>query len=302
MRSPRAIGWDDLRYLLALARHQSTLAAARALGVDQSTVHRRLGELERCVGRPLVQREPAGYRLTELGRELIPLAEQVESSVRALERHLEQARREDVGVVRLTCPEPIVARLTRAGVLDRFHARHPGLRVELVMSDRELDLAAGEADVALRSGDGADDRLVGRKLADSTWAVYASRQYVERHGAPQTVAELGRHPLIGLDASMSGHRAARWLADVAPGCSVAARAHGVLGLVESARSGVGLAPLPTALGDAEPDLVRVLGPIAALTRAWRLLTTVELRETPRVSTLFDFLLGEQEALRPVLGG
>lgn len=302
MRSPRAFDWDDLRYLLALARHQSTLAAGRALGVDQSTVQRRLAELERCVGRALVQREPSGYRLTELGRELVPFAEQVEASVGAVERHLEQARRDDVGVLRLTCPEPIVARLTRAGILERFHARHPGLRVELVMSDRELDLAAGEADVALRSGDGADDRLVGRKLAESIWAVYASRRYVERHGAPRTVAELGGHPLVGLDASSSGHRVTRWLADVAPGATVAARAHGVLGLVESARSGVGLAPLPTALGDAEPDLVRVLGPVPALTRAWRLLTSPALRGTPRVSAFFDFVLEELEALRPVLTG
>lgn len=294
--------WDDLKYLLALARHQSTVAAARALGVDQSTVHRRLAELERRAGTPLVHRLPAGYRLTELGQELIPLAERVEQAVRALERRIEEARHGEAGIVRLTCPEPLVTRLTRSGFVDRFHCRHPGLRVEFVMSDRELDLLRGEADVALRSGDTDDRELVGRKVADSIWAVYASCEYVERHGAPRTVEELVRHALIGFDPSMSHHRAARWLARVAPGATFVARNDGILGLVHSAKSGVGIAPLPTALGDAEPDLVRVLGPIPELTRAWRLLTSPELRTTPRVSAFFDFVLGELETLRPVLTG
>jgi len=298
----RPFDWDDLKYLLALARHQSTLAAARALSVDQSTVHRRLAELERCLGGRLVQRHATGYRLTERGQELVPLAERVEEAAQAIARHQEEVRRAEVGVIRLTCPEPLVTRLTRSGFLDRFHSHHPGLRVEFVMSDRTLDLVKGEADVALRSGDTDDLPLVGRKIADSIWAVYASHEYVERHGAPRSVEEMERHPLIGFDATMSSHRAARWFARVAPGARIVARNDGVLGLVHSARSGVGLAALPTALGDAEPDLVRVLGPIPELTRAWRLLTTAELRTTARVSAFFEFVLGEVESLRPVLTG
>jgi DNA-binding transcriptional LysR family regulator len=302
MHDPRLFDWDDLRYFLALARHESTIGAGRALGVDQSTVHRRLAELERCLGCQLVHRHPAGYRLTELGQDLVAHAERVEESVRAFEQRLEDSRRDDVGVIRLTCPEPLVYRLTRSGFLDRFHSRHPGLRVAFVMSDRELDLMKGEADVALRSGDTDDRELVGRKIADSIWAVYASRRYVERHGAPRAVEDLNRHPLIGFDASMSGHRAARWFALVAPGATIVARNDGVLGLVHSTKSGVGVAALPTALGDAEPDLVRVLGPIPELTRAWRLLTSPELRSSARVSAFFEFVLGELDALRPVLTG
>jgi DNA-binding transcriptional LysR family regulator len=302
MQDPSPFAWDDLRYLLALARHGSTIAAGRALGVDPSTVHRRVAELQRRLGRALVHRESTGYRLTAFGARLVPHAERVEEAVRCVEQCLDESRREEIGTIRLTCPEPVVYRLTRAGFLDRFHAAHPELRVELVMSDRALDLVEGDADVALRSGDVDDDRLVGRKIADSLWALYASRAYVERHGAPRSVEEVERHPLIGFDASMPGHRAAQWFARVAPRATIVARADGVLGLVQSARSGVGVAALPTALGDAEADLVRVLGPIEELTRAWRLLTTPELRSTVRISAFFDFVRGELDALRPVLTG
>jgi DNA-binding transcriptional LysR family regulator len=294
--------WNDLKYLLAVAEHQSTLAAARALEVNQSTVQRRLVELERCIGQQLVKRHPTGYRLTEFGQALLPHARRVGEAVQGLEQHLEACKREAVGVVRLTCPEPLVYRITQSSLLDRFHARYPGLRVEFVMSDRYLDLSKGDADVALRSGDTQADELIGRKVADSLWAVYASRSYVARHGQPDRIDELERHALIGFDETMAKHRAAQWLRQVAPDARIVARNNSVLGLVYAVKSGVGLAPLPTALADAEPDLVRVLGPIPELARIWRVLTTAELRRTPRVAALFDFIVEEIETLRPILTG
>jgi len=107
-----------------------------------------IAELERRVGQQLVRRHPDGYRLTEVGQALLPRAEAVAQAVEALEQQVETARREAVGVVRVTCPEPLVARLGASPLLERFHARYPGLRVEFVMSDRYLDLAKGEVDVA----------------------------------------------------------------------------------------------------------------------------------------------------------
>lgn len=300
--SPHPFDWDDLKHLLAVARHGSTLAAGRALGVDQSTVQRRLAGLERRLGQPLVQRQPTGYRLTEFGQALLPHAEQVEQAVLAFERQVACAAAEVAGVVRVTCPEPIVLRITRSALLDRFHARHPKLRVHFVMSDRYVDLAQGDADVALRSGDTDDGELVGRKIGDSIWALYASRGYVERHGRPERIEDLARHALVGFDETLANHRASAWLRQVAPQAVLVARSNSVLGLVHSAKAGVGVAPLPIALGDAEADLVRVLGPVAELTRIWRVLTTAELRRTPRVSAFFDFIAEEIEALRPVITG
>lgn len=294
--------WSDLRYFLAVARHGSTLAAARALRVNQSTVQRRLAELERKLGRALVKRHATGYRLTEFGEEMLPHAERVEHAVLTFEQQKAAIEREVVGVIRITCPEPIMYRITQSAILDRFHARHPGLRVEFVMSDKYLDIAKGDADVALRSGDTDDDALVGRKIADSFWAVYASPKYADLHGKPEGIGELNNHKLIGFDDAMAGHRAAKWLREVAPQAEIAARVNSVLGLVSAAKSGAGLAALPTALGDAEADLIQVIGPVPELARSWRLLTHPDLRRTPRVSAFFDFINDEIDALRPILTG
>jgi DNA-binding transcriptional LysR family regulator len=302
LHHPTMFDWNDLKYLLAVAHHHSTIAAGRALQVNQSTVQRRLTELERSFGQPLARRHPTGYQLTEFGQALLPFAERVAAQVAALEQHLESARREAVGVIRLTCPEPLVFRLTQSSLLDRFHARHPGLRVEFVISDKYLDLMKGDADVALRSGDTTGDELVGRKVADSIWAVYASRKYIERHGQPDRIEALGQHDLIGFDETMANHRAAKWLAQVAPNGKVVARNDSVLGLLYSVKAGVGVAPLPTAIADAEEELVRVLGPIPELARIWRVLTPAELRHTPRIAAFFDFIVEEIDTLRPILSG
>lgn len=302
MHNLPAFDWDDLKYFVAVARHGSTLAAGRALKVDQSTVQRRLGELERRIGRQLVARHPTGYRLTEFGRQMLARAERVEQAVNDFAQQLEAAQRAVTGVIRVTCPEPIVYRITQSPLLERFRARYPGLQVEFMVSDRYLDLMKGEADLALRSGDTDDGELVGRRIADSLWAVYASRGYVEQHGRPERVEDLEQHALVGLDDTMAKHRAAVWLQKVAPNAKIVARNNSVLGLVYSVKAGIGIAPLPTALGDAEPDLVRVLDPIPELKRIWRILTTPELRHTPRVAAFFDFIVEEVDTLRPILTG
>ncbi len=300
--TPDDFDWDDLKHLLAVARHGSTLAAGRVLGLDQSTVQRRLTELERRFGQPLVQRQPSGYRLTKFGSALLPHAEYVEQAVTQFKQHLAQAAAEVAGIIRVTCPEPIVYRITQSTLLQRFSERHPALQVHFVMSDKYIDLAKGEADVALRSGDTDDGDLVGRKIGDSVWAVYASKCYIERHGRPSHVQDLPQHALLGFDDSMAKHRIAAWLRKIAPDAVLVARSSSVLGLVYSAKAGVGVAPLPIALGDAEPDLVQVIAPVAELTRIWRLLTTRELRHTPHVAAFFDFIVREIDTLRPIITG
>ena len=294
--------WNDLRFLLAVARDGSTLAAARSLGVNQSTVQRRLANLEAQLDQRLVERLPSGYQLTELGTAILPHAERVAAAVQDFEQALRDLGRAHVGIIRLTCPEPIAFRLTQSGILDRFHTKHPGLTVEFVLSDQYVDLAKGEADVALRSGDTDDSILVGRKIADSLWAIYASKTYIAQHGAPAVVADLARHPLIAFEESLSKHRTVSWFKEVAPGATYAARNTSVLGLIYAAKAGLGVAPLPMSLGDAEADLVRVIGPVPELTRAWRILTHPDQRQTARISAFFDFVLQETEALRPILTG
>lgn len=308
MRSPaaevhneRMFDWNDLRYFLAVARHHSTIAAGKSLGLSQSTVQRRVNELERRIGRQLMVRHPTGYRLTEFGEALLPYAERVEAAIGDFELRVKDTARELTGIIRVTCPEPIVYRMTQSALIDRFHSRHPGLRIEFVTSDRYLDLSKGEVDVAFRSGD-TEEELVGRKVADSIWAVYASRGYVERHGQPARVEDLSSHSWVGFDESLNQHRAAKWLREVAPDATMSARNTSVLGMVSAVKSGIGIGALPTALGDAEPDLLRVLGPIPELARSWRLLVHPDLRRIPRIAAFFDFVVEEREALKSILTG
>src|ERR1700733_13738516 len=114
--------WDDLKHFLAFARTGSISAAAKAQAVNQSTVHRRLAELEERLGRRLVERHLIGYRLTELGAELLPFAEHIEEAVLAFERHLVSSDKELTGVVRVACSPRVGERLKRTPLIDIFHA------------------------------------------------------------------------------------------------------------------------------------------------------------------------------------
>ena len=180
----------------------------------------------------------------------------------ALTQQVEAFQRDVSGVVRITCPEPLVYRLSNSTLLDRFRARYPALQVEFVTSDKYLDFAKGEVDIALRSGDTEDNALVGRKVGDSLWAVYASPKYIARRGQPHGVQDLQGHDWVGFDDTMARHRIATWLREVAPDTPLVGRSNSVLGLVNSAKAGLGVAPLPIALGDAEADLVQVIAPVA----------------------------------------
>jgi molybdenum-dependent DNA-binding transcriptional regulator ModE len=126
MHTPSNFDWSDLQYLLAVARQGSTLGASRAMGVNQSTVQRRLCELEPCVGQPLIKRQPTGCRLTELGERLLPDARRVEEAVLIMQEQVNIARRDLTGVVRVTCPEPLVTRLSQSDIMKRFTAMYPG--------------------------------------------------------------------------------------------------------------------------------------------------------------------------------
>jgi DNA-binding transcriptional LysR family regulator len=294
--------WSDLRHFLAVARHGSTISAAKALHLSQSTVHRRLAGLERRLGRHIVVRHATGYRLTELGKELQPLAERVEEAVATIERRL--AAKDDAltGSVRVTCSESIGYRLTRSPLLDAFRARHTSLRIELIMSDHFLDLAKGEADIAIRAGVPDDESLVGRKIADVPWALFGSGNYVEHHGGAERTEDINRHSVIEFDGGIKGHHAARWLRLVAPHATVAARSNTVAGLLMTVKSGAGLAPLPIPLAARDPELIRVLGPVPGLFSPIYLLTHRDLRRTPRISAFFDYIIAEIETVRPLLAG
>jgi DNA-binding transcriptional LysR family regulator len=296
--------WDDLKYFLAFARKGSVLAAAKAQSVNHSTVYRRLADLEKRLGGKLIERQLTGYRLTELGQGLLPYVVRVEEAVAACERYLASCDKALTGIVRVTCSPTVGDRLGRTPLLETFHARFPGLRVELVLSDRHVDLSKGEADIAIRGlgPEIEDETLVGRKIAEAGWAVYASRSYVERNGRPNCLEDIGHHSVVKCDGIIAEHAAGRWLRAVAPHATVSACSESWPALVLAVKSGAGIAPLSTVLGDRESDLVRVIDSVPDLVTHFYLLMHPDMQRVPRVRAFFEFVVGEIKAFRVILSG
>jgi DNA-binding transcriptional LysR family regulator len=283
--------WNDLRYFLAIARGGSTGTAAKALGVNQSTVQRRLRALEAALHCSLAERQAGGYRLTAHGQELLAYAEQVETTVGNLQRQSATLDDRATGLVRLTSHVTVGQRIIKSGFLDSFHSTHPGITVELIMEQRVLDLSKGEADIAIRGGTlGDDPALIGRKIAEVPWGIFASRSFVERHGRPSTPVDIDGFSVIELVDEIEALPAARWMKTHAPTARVAARCSNVPSAHLAIKSGAGIAPLPIVYAAADEELVCVLGPLTELNYPMFLLAHRDLRKIPRVNALFEFCL------------
>lgn len=176
--------WDDLKAFLAVARSGSTLAAATLMGVNQTTVLRRLERLETTLALKLFERGQGGSRLTEAGQELLGEAERVE---RAADRFASRAAgraRSAAGVLRVTATE-FAAHYVLMHGLAAFREERPEIQVDLMISDRPLDIEAGEADVAIRSGQTLPPSdLIARKFAEHDFALFCSQSYAQRRGQP----------------------------------------------------------------------------------------------------------------------
>lgn len=292
--------WNDLRYFLTVARTGSTIAAAKELGVNQTTVQRRLAELEDRIGCKLVERHPTGYQLSALGQELLPCAKSVEEAIAGLERRLLSIDKALTDTIRITCPEALVNPLVKP-LVDAFQARYPGLLIDLIVTERLLDLSRGEADISIRGGEPRDDVLIGRKISDNPWAVYASRSYIERHGRPKRPEDIVHHAIVDFGVAANLHLG-KWLQSVAPHAKVAVHSETVIGALTAVKSGAGLAILPVQLGDPEKDLVRVIDPVPELMSKVYLLVHPDLRKIPRVRTFIDFVFSEIDSYRPLLLG
>lgn len=294
--------WDDLKYFLAVARHGSTVAAAKALSLSQSTVHRRLKELERRLGCRLVLRNPAGYKLTELGEQLVGHAARVEEAALAFQRAATGSQAGLSGLLTITCPEPLGTRLMRSNLIESFGIRFPELRIKFVMSDKLLDLGRGEADLAIRGMEPKDEALISRRITNVPWAIYASAPYCARRGKPESLGDIDTHDIVLFDVELGEHVTNQWFRRLAPEAHVAARCNSISGLVATAKSGIGLAALPVAVGDPESDLVRLLGPVPEITTHFYLVFHRDLRDSPRVKAFSTFVDDNMRTIRAVLGG
>jgi DNA-binding transcriptional LysR family regulator len=248
---PPELDWDDVRYFLAAARAGSLAGAARSLGIEHSTVGRRLAGLERSLGAAVVLRNPDGLQLTALGRRLLPLAENLERSVRAVGAlaSAEKAR------VRLAAPSGM-SRLLVPG-LARLRDRHPEIVLEILSGSRLADLERGEADLALRVGPVTDADLVVKKLCELGQAMYAAKSYLRRRPAPVDVAGLAGHDVVAFDPALAATPGARWLEARSHDATIVLRSREMTDMLIAIASGLGIGVLPCFMGDAEPDLTRL---------------------------------------------
>ena len=284
------LDWNDLRYFLAVARDGSTLAAARALRVSQTTVARRVAALEEALGIHLFEKRQAGYALTPTGQELLSRAEQVEAALSGFSEAAAAQSRNVSGTVKITTEE-VYAITLLAPILTELHQLHPDIVIDLDTSQTVRDLGAGEADISLRSTKGQTQAagLVGRQLCIDNWALYCSRDYASRNGVPRNRAQLKKHPFIGGGGGNLWIHYQAWLQSLGLEQQVAMHHATSGGLLSGVRSGFGIAVLPCVVADGDPDLIQCLPPNPDHERVLWLFTHERVRHVPRVRTVVDFL-------------
>lgn len=290
-----ALDWNDVRFALAAARTGSALTAAQALKVSQPTVGRRIAALEEALGVTLFERSQTGLRITDQGFLLLPRLEAVEAAAGALEVAARAEGRRISGVLRVTTNE-IIANYGLAPALREFRAQYPQVQVEVIVTDDRLDLAAGEADVAIRGGARPTEAGVfARRLGPSPLGVYGSEDYFARHGRPASVEELNGHVFIGGD---TGPFAAleRIIHGIVPGARIEYRTSSPLNMIASARHGLGLAVLPVAYFRREPGLTACVELPGIEVEDW-LVVHERMRHVPRVRAFLDFAAAFEAARR-----
>jgi len=293
---PRAtfadLRWDDLRILLALARERRLKAAGKLLGVNASTVSRRLDTLEEAIGTRLFDRLPSGLAPTIALEELLPEAEAVESAVEDFVRKVAGFEREPEGTVRITAPPGFAEHFVASWVRE-LRERYPGIRLELEGSIGYADLTRREADIALRIMRPERGDLVAMKIGDTRDTILGSPEYVRELGA---LKRLDDARWIQWDRDLAHFSTARWLESQVHPDSIWLRTSHMGAQVEAAERGIGLMVAPQiyrgvhGLAEAKisPALSRSLPPFESH-QLW-LVGHRALRHVPRIAVVWEFLL------------
>ena len=278
---------DDLLVLLAVSRSAKFTTAAQALGLNHTTVSRRIAALEKALGGRVLARATGGWELTDLGAQAVQVAEQVEAVVGTLGA-AGHAPDPITGVVRMTATDGFSAYIAAPAVA-RLRRNHPGLSVEVVtMTRRALQQRSG-LDIEVVVGEPQVHRAEAVRLGDYMLGMYASRAYLAEHGTPATVAELNAHPLVYFVDSMLQVDDLDAPRRLVPAMRDGLTSTNVFVHVEATRAGAGIGFLPCFMGDLHEDLVRLLpAEIAELLPYWMVLRPDSLRR-PAVAAVVQAL-------------
>jgi DNA-binding transcriptional LysR family regulator len=289
--------WDDIHYFLAVARGGSVRAAAQRLGVNHSTVLRRIAQLEKHLGAQMFEKLPSGYRLTAAGEEVLELANQMEASSQQLETRVFGLDQSVRGLLRVTLPPPLATHLLMPDFAE-FARLHPDIEMEILSSGELANLTNREADVAIRV---VYDRktlplnLHGLKGPEVFGGVYMSRDRLAawRTGAPDPIRWI----------VISAHGIPAWASEGEIRTTGGPfRITDAEALLVAVRQGLGITTLPCFVGDADPLLVRVPGTDLHMYGTLWLLTQGETRKTKRVRLFTEFLSLRLAAYAALLAG
>lgn len=296
--------WDDLRFFLEIARGGSVSGAARALGVNHSTVSRRIGALEERLGVRLFDRLPRGWVTTAAGDDMFRSVLEVDEKLQSLERRLLGRDARLSGGIRVAIPDVLVPLV--APVFAEFAELYPGIELEVVSGNEYLNLSRREADVAIRGGGERLGHLVGPRVAEVGVSIYASEGYLAAHPEREKLSDhvwldwdedwgrqLGHEPLLWVT---------RWMRQNVPEARVVCRVNSAAVMVEMVRTGMGVAMLPCFAGDPQPSLRRVVPDAFQPGLALFVLTHEDLESTARVRCLLDFLEEAFSRQRDLLSG
>ena len=287
----RDVRADDLRYLVAVANSGRLVAAATALGVDHTTVSRRIKSLEKTLGARLLERGADGWELTEAGRAVAEHARPIQHAVEQAARAARGAGPDTLsGTIRITAPDGFgVAFVVPA--LTAVRRRHPDLSVELITATRELRLYQSGFDLAIAVGNPVATKVSTELLAEYSLELYASADYLADRGEPTTAEDLVRHPLIFYVDSMlqiGDLDLTRYL----PRAAARFTSTNVLAQLEATKQGAGIGLLPKYLALREPTLRRVCPAVAPLPSRFSLAVRRESVSRPSVRVVREALFDE----------
>lgn len=294
----QAMHWDDLQYFLAVARTGQHGRAARLLRVDATTVARRVRRLETEMGARLLEQGRDGQSLTGAGEALLAKAEEMERIAGSV--HEASAGGQVAGRLRVSVSEGFGNAFV-APRLAGFASAHPRLAVDLAASSGFLNPSRRETDVAILISRPRRGPLITRKLTDYALGLYATRDYLARHGRPGDAAALGRHMLIGYIPDLIYSPELRYLDEIIPGLEPALRSSSIVAQAQLTAAGAGIAVLPRFMAETNADLVRVL-PGRTIMRTFWLVTHSDMRDAPRVRAFADWMVAETAAARALLTG
>ena len=263
------------------------VGAAEILGVNHSTVFRRLAALESAVGARLFERSRAGYEPTVAGEEMIALASTMAESVLEFERRVAGRDIKPTGELSVTTPEAIGQHFIPA-IVAQFQSQNPGIVVELILSNQSLNLSRRDADIAIRLTNDPPQTLVGRRICTGRWSVYCRRDLIAEL-EPEAIDSVS---FIGFADSFGSAPGRRWIeANIRP-ARIVAHANSAHCMLQMALQGLGATLLPCFLGDGRPDLARIGPLLFELDLGLWMLTHSDLRRSARVRAFMDFVGAE----------